>query len=137
MIRESQFDELCGLRQNCCFMRDLLKAGKKINCYVGSQAVPASPEGYKHMMPFQFTPNFDPISVACITCDLEVLSMPELTANVLHANVHTHSKLRDDSVYKFVSDPPPLLIEQVLSLLYAYVIRQTLPTVVPILPYSH
>jgi hypothetical protein len=79
-------------------MRDLLKVGININRPAGSQAVPASPEGYEHMMPFQFPPNFDPVSVACITCDHEVLSTSELTANVIQANVHTRNKFRDDSV---------------------------------------
>jgi hypothetical protein len=117
-------------------MSDLLKVGIRSNCPVGSQAAAASPEGYKHMMPFHFTPNFVPISVACLTCDHAVLSTSELTANILHANVHTRSKLRDDFVYKLVCDPPPLLLQQCLSLLYPYVIRQILSTDVPILPHS-
>jgi hypothetical protein len=99
-------------------MRDSLKVGKKINWSVGSRAVPASHEGYERMMPFQFPPNFDPVSVACITCDHEVLSTSEITANILHANVHTRNKLRDDFAYKFVRDPPPLLLEQVVTTLY-------------------
>ena len=88
------------------------------------------------MMPLQFTPHFDSVSVACITCDHAILCTSELTANVLHPNIHMSSKFRDDFVYRFVCDPPPLLPEQVLSRLYAYVIGQTLSNIVPILPYS-
>lgn len=88
------------------------------------------------MTSLQFTPNFYPVSVACITCGHAVLSTSQLTPNVLHANVHTRSKFRDDFVYKFVYDPPPLLLEHVLSRLYTYVIRPIFSTIVPILPFS-